>query len=270
MGGAFADGLLRSQAFKPADITLANPSQAKLERFAAQGTSVTTNNQAAVAEADITVLAVKPWLVEGVITEIGNSIKLSHQCKAPLTRPIIINFAAGVRGSQLKEWLTTALHTPANDDEDQKAAAALFTVIPNIAIAQCNSMTFIAPIDATKEETEVVKRIFDELGEAMVTDEKHLTAGTVLASCGIAYAMRYIRAAAEGGVELGFRAGEAQQIVMQTIKGAVSLLEETGMHPEQAIDLVTTPGGITIRGLNEMEHAGFTSAVVRGLKAGMH
>jgi pyrroline-5-carboxylate reductase len=80
--------------------------------------------------------------------------------------------------------------------------------------------------------------------------------------------MRYIRAASEGGVELGFKANDAKQIVMQTLRGAVELLESSGMHPEQAIDLVTTPGGVTIKGLNEMEHAGFTSAVIRGLKAG--
>ena len=106
------------------------------------------------------------------------------------------------------------------------------------------------------------------MGHTLLTDEQHLAAGTTLASCGIAYAMRYIRAAAEGGVELGFKADDAKQIVMQTLRGAVELLETTGLHPEAAIDLVTTPGGVTIKGLNEMEHAGFTSSVIRGLKAG--
>jgi pyrroline-5-carboxylate reductase len=110
--------------------------------------------------------------------------------------------------------------------------------------------------------------IFNEMGNTLITDEKHLAAGTTLASCGIAYAMRYIRAASEGGVELGFKADDAKKIVMQTMKGAVELLEASGMHPEAAIDLVATPGGVTIKGLNEMEHAGFTSAVIRGLKAG--
>ena len=81
--------------------------------------------------------------------------------------------------------------------------------------------------------------------------------------------MRYIRASVEGGVEIGFKAKDAEQIVLQTVKGAVELLQATGEHPEAAIDKVTTPGGVTIRGLNEMEHAGFTSAVVRGLKAGL-
>ena len=129
-------------------------------------------------------------------------------------------------------------------------------------------MTFIAPVVADSQQVARVKELFDTMGHSIITDEQHLGAGTTLASCGIAYAMRYIRAASEGGVELGFKADDAKQIVMQTMKGAVTLLEATGLHPEAAIDLVTTPGGVTIKGLNEMEHAGFTSAVIRGLKAG--
>ena len=131
------------------------------------------------------------------------------------------------------------------------------------------SMTFIVPVGASEQETQTVCDIFNEMGNTLITDEQHLAAGTTLASCGIAYAMRYIRAASEGGVELGFKADEAKKIVMQTMKGAVELLEASGMHPEAAIDLVTTPGGVTIKGLNEMEHTGFTSSVIRGLKAGL-
>ena len=148
------------------------------------------------------------------------------------------------------------------------APIPFFLVIPNIAIAQLSSMTFIVPVDATTEETDKIIDLFDEMGETLITDEQHLGAGTTLASCGIAYAMRYIRAAAEGGVELGFKADDAKRIVMQTVEGAVKLLEATGLHTEAAIDMVTTPWGVTIKGLNEMEHAGFTSAVIRGLKAG--
>jgi pyrroline-5-carboxylate reductase len=145
-----------------------------------------------------------------------------------------------------------------------------FLVIPNIAIAQLQSMTFIVPaLAAETQHTEQVVALFNSMGHSLITDEQHLAAGTTLASCGIAYAMRYIRAAAEGGVELGFKADQAKQIVMQTMRGAVELLEASGLHPEAAIDLVTTPGGVTIKGLNEMEHAGFTSSVIKGLKAGV-
>ena len=109
--------------------------------------------------------------------------------------------------------------------------------------------------------------VFNDLGKALFVEERLLGMGTAMAGCGIAYAMRYVRAAMEGGVELGFKADLSRDIVLQTVKGAVALLEATGHHPEAEIDKVTTPGGLTIKGLNEMEHAGFTSAVVRGLKA---
>ena len=109
--------------------------------------------------------------------------------------------------------------------------------------------------------------IFKELGEAMIIEERLMGAGMALASCGIAYAMRYVRAATEGGVELGMYAKDAQHIVEQTLVGAVELLRANKSHPEAEIDRVTTPGGITIRGLNAMEENGFTNSVIKGLKA---
>ena len=166
---------------------------------------------------------------------------------------------AGIKASQIKTWL----------DKGDNTLPPIFLVIPNTAIAVKASMTFIVPVGANAKEQNIVTSIFNELGESIVTEERLLGAGTTLASCGIAYAMRYIRAASEGGVELGFRAADAQRIVQQTVKGAVELLQANGTHPEQEIDKVTTPGGLTIKGLNEMEHAGFTSAVIRGLKAGL-
>ena len=153
--------------------------------------------------------------------------------------------------------------------KDGEDLIPFFLVIPNIAIALLSSMTFIVPANAKPEHTKLISELYGSMGEVIITDEKHLAAGTTLASCGIAYAMRYVRAASEGGVEIGFKADDAKNIVLQTVKGAVELLQATGEHPEAAIDKVTTPGGVTIRGLNEMEHAGFTSAVIRGLKAAL-
>ena len=166
---------------------------------------------------------------------------------------------AGVSGEKLLNMLA--------DNSGNKPN--VYVVIPNIAIAQLCSMNFIVPIKGDENTTEKIKALFDATGLSILTEEKLLGAGTTLASCGIAYAMRYIRAASEGGVELGFKASLARDIVLQTVKGAVSLLQANGNHPEAEIDKVTTPGGLTIRGLNEMEHAGFTSSVIRGLKAGV-
>lgn len=247
MGGAIVEGLIKGEFFKNENITVADPSQQVVEKFAEQGVSVTTDNQMAAQDADIVCVCVKPWLVAQVLKEIEGVLDAKKQ--------LLIVIAAGVPSAKIKEWLP--------------ACPPLFLVIPNIAIAHLASMTFIVPASATPEQTQLVKDIFDEMGQTILTDEQHLAAGTTLASCGIAYAMRYIRAASEGGVELGFKADDAKQIVMQTMKGAVELLQASGLHPEAAIDLVTTPGGLTIKGLNEMEHAGFTSSVIRGLKAGM-
>ena len=248
MGGAMADGFIKSGAVKPADISVANPTAQKLEHFALQGASVTTDNKTAAEGADIVIIAVKPWLVEQVVNELKPVLNY--------TRQTIITVAAGISGSQFTAWLK-------KDD----AVPQTFIVIPNTAIAVLASMTFIVPVNATADTTSTIKALFDNVGQAMVTDERHLSAGMTLASCGIAYAMRYVRAAAEGGVELGFKADMAKDIVLQTMKGAVELLQANGNHPEAEIDKVCTPGGLTIRGLNEMEHAGFTSAVIRGLKA---
>ena len=248
MGGALADGFIKSGAVKPADISVANPTAQKLEHFALQGASVTTDNKTATEGADIVIIAVKPWLVEQVVNELKPVLNY--------TRQTIITVAAGISGSQFTAWLK-------KDD----AVPQTFIVIPNTAIAVLASMTFIVPVNATADTTTTIKALFDNVGQTMVTDERHLSAGMTLASCGIAYAMRYVRAAAEGGVELGFKADMAKDIVLQTMKGAVELLQANGNHPEAEIDKVCTPGGLTIRGLNEMEHAGFTSAVIRGLKA---
>jgi pyrroline-5-carboxylate reductase len=251
MGGAFAEGLLKSDSFSADDITVSNPSQDRLNHFAQLGLSVTTYNKVAAMDADIIVIAVKPWIVESVIKEIKESFISEKQ--------MLVVIAASVTGEQIKAWVS----------ENNDIVPDIYIAIPNIAIAEKASMTFIVNVKSTEENAKTIKDVFDELGNTLVVDEHLLSAGTTLASCGIAYAMRYVRASVEGGVELGFKASDAQQIVLQTLKGAVTLLQANGNHPEAEIDKVTTPGGLTIKGLNEMEHAGFTSAVIRGLKASM-
>ena len=195
-------------------------------------------------------LVVKPWLVEELISEIKPELDYTSQ--------IIVCIAAGITPQQLSDWLGA--------DSDGFQPQSLLA-IPNTAIEILQSMTFITPVVASPESVETVKGLFNNVGSAMVIDYDHMGAATALASCGIAYAMRYIRASAEGGVEMGFYPADAVKIVCQTVKGAAGLLSQPGAHPEEEIDKVTTPGGITIKGLNEMENAGFTSAVIRGLKA---
>ncbi|MBE6201443.1 MAG: pyrroline-5-carboxylate reductase [Rikenellaceae bacterium] len=251
MGGALARGLAKGTIIPTADIYVANPSTAKLEALKEElpDINITTDNCEAAASADMVVLAVKPWKVEGVLGEIRPHLDYSRQSVASMV--------GGLGLAQLTEWL----------DRGDGVVPATYLIIPNTAIATISSMTFIASARSTEVQDCVLLDIFGELGEAMLVEEGQIAAGTSLASCGIAYALRYVRAAMEGGVELGFRADDAKRIVMQTLRGAVDVLAANDTHPEAEIDRVTTPGGLTIKGLNAMEAAGFSHSVIEGLRA---
>ena len=249
MGGAITRGLIASGSWQAADLICTAKSDSGIARIQSTlpGVQATRDNRLAASEADIVLLAVKPWLIGEVIEEIRSVLNFNRQ--------LIVSVAAGISLQEM-ELLLAAPEVP-----------ALFRAIPNTAVEVLDGVTFICRKNATDEQTSLVHDLFAALGYTMVTDEQHLAAGTALASCGIAFAMRYIRAAMEGGVELGFRPEEAARIVEHTVHGAASLLLQSGMHPEIAIDKVTTAGGITIKGLNAMERSGFTAAVIDGLKA---
>jgi pyrroline-5-carboxylate reductase len=247
MGGAFAAGLLKSDIFRADDITVANPHENKLERFAQSGASVTTDNKVAIAGADYIVIAVKPKVVKTVIDEIKTDMDYNSQT--------IINMAASISIAQLSEWL-----------EEGGKVPDIVQALPNIGIAERASMTFLSPSRQAEKNLSKVEAIFNSVGNSLVVDESLLSSGTALSGCGIAFIMRFVRAASEAGVELGFKANDAKDVVLQTMLGAVRLLQANGGNPEAEIDKVTTPGGMTIRGLNAMEQAGFTNAVIQGFK----
>ncbi len=251
MGGATARGLVRAGHLAAGDITMADLNEETLSKFAASGFQTSTDNAKAVKGADTVILAVKPFLAEQVVAGFKDALEPNQ---------ILISFAAGVSGDTLKSWL--------DNGNGGLKCGALFLTIPNIAIELCQGMTFICPVTATQAETDKAVKLFEGTGTSLIVNEKNLSSGMALSSCGIAYAMRYIRAAAEGGVEMGFYPNQAVQIVCQTVLGAASLIMEHGSNPEIEIDKVTTPGGFTIKGLNAMEAAGFTAAVQSGLKAG--
>lgn len=246
MGGAMAEGFAKSGVYSPADITTSAPHESTLSPYKAMGLNTTTDNIEAAKSADVVCIVVKPWMAEQVIKEIKGALDYQKQT--------VVAVVAGITSDQLKSWL----------DKGDGSLPPLFIVMPNIAIAVGCSMSYIVPINATSQDVETVAGIFNSAGSTLVIEER-LLGQSIAMSCSIAYAMRYVRASTEGSVQLGFKAKDALKAVLQTVKGAVELLQHDGNHPEQDIDKVTTPGGFTIRGLNEMEHAGFTSAVIRGL-----
>lgn len=250
MGGAIARGLV-ADGYAAADITMSAPHASTLEKVAAQapGINVTSSNQGAIKGAELIILAVKPWIVPEVLEEIAPLVAFREQS--------IVSLAAGITLADIDGML----HRYSSD-------RTIFRVIPNTAMAVGESMTFVSHSDsATGDRIEAVTGLFNRLGATAVIEERLMGAATSLCSCGIAYAMRYVRAATEGAAELGLYPAKARDYILATLKGAVALLEATGNNPEVEIDKVTTPGGITIKGLNAMEAHGFTTSVIEGLKA---
>jgi len=253
MGNAIVRGLIQGSVFKPEDITVIDVQQAPLDALKKDFSTlnVALSNFDSVSAADIILLAVKPWLIQDVITDIKFSMDYSRQ--------ILISIAAGVTIENIENLLTKY---PDNYD-----FPAIFRVIPNTAIAVKQSMTLISSKWATEEQDNLMLKIFNEMGSAVLLDESKIVAGTALTSCGIAYFFRYVRAATLAGVEMGFYAKQAQEMIVNTMLGAAELLKATGQNPETEIDKVTTPGGITIKGLNELEANGFSAAIVKAMKA---
>jgi len=247
MGGALAHGWLKS---KKVELTIADKNEQLLQSFRQQYPDVrtTTDNREAVKDADVIVLVVKPWLMPVVIEEIRPCIDLQKQ--------LIVSDAANFLTSQLEDALG--------------GKGQYFYVIPNIGAEYGVSMNFVSKASyASEANLQKIVSLYALCGETMVVEEKQVAAGMMMASCGIAYVMRMVRAMMEGGVEMGFYPKDAQTIAEQTMLGAVTLLRESGLHPEAAIDKVTTPGGVTIKGLNELDMAGFNAAVIRCLRAGL-
>ena len=250
MGGAVAVGAVRQKVVSDHDVVVSDPRQ-ELAQTLGNGTKIcfTSDNAAAVENADLVIVAVKPWLMQQVLE--GIAPKLDRQKQA------LVSIAAGVTFEMLDEYLSAHKY----------GHMGMYRVIPNTAIALGYSATFIAKKGTSINQDEMVRSLFDALGEVFEVDETQMTAVTALSSSGIAYALRYIDAAVKGGVEMGLGKEESLKIVMQTMRGALALLETNGTMPQTEIDKVTTPGGITLKGLEAMEKNGFSHAVIEGLLA---
>ncbi len=244
MGGAIAEGLLKSGFVAANNIFVADRKESILNRMKDLGVHTSQNNLKTAKNADVLIVAVKPYHIESVISEIKTELNPDK---------VFISIVAGVGIDDLGEMAGSEI--------------PIFRVMPNTAIALQESLTCISANGKTKAHKKYVVDLFDKLGKTVEIPEELMAAATVLSSCGIAYALRYIRAAMQGGIEIGFSAELAQTITAQTVKGATELILQSGNHPEREIDKVTTPMGVTITGLNEMEHKGFSSSLIQGVLA---
>jgi pyrroline-5-carboxylate reductase len=243
LGASIAIGIAKFTEGNQVTVTRRNTkSILHLEQL---GVTVSTNNKHNIQEADIIILTIKPYQVDTVLAEI---------------LPVIANktIASAVSGLSIE-----------NLQNKIGATHQAVRIMPNIAAQFGASATCIAFQESNKEAAQNVVRLFEGLGTAPIIDEKLMDAATVLAASGTAFALRYIRASMQAGIEIGFDWQTALAISAQTVKGAAEMLLEEKTHPEQLIDRVTTPQGCTIAGLNEMEMHGFSSSLIRGIKTSL-
>ncbi len=243
VGQALARGLLAAKRFRPADIALTRRHADKLAEMSAVGLRTGGDNPAAIARARQVVVAVQPRQLDTLLAEIRGALDPK--------RHTLISVVTGVSIAQILAQLGSDL--------------PIVRATPNTAIAIGQSMTCLAALPGHGDQLRQATTLFDAVGTTLVIDESMMESATALCACGIAFFLRSIRAASQGGIEIGFHPEEALLMAAQTARGAAGLLMREGAHPESEIDRVTTPRGCTIAGLNEMEHRGFSSAMIKGI-----
>lgn len=238
LGSSIANGIL--QDHPEANLSLTRRKVDELQSFAARGINCTSDN-AEAAKSDMVLLAVKPYNMEAILKEVGPSISEDT---------IVVSLASGVTIEDIRRHLNHG---------------HIVRAMPNIAATVGESLTCISGQD----ETAIIEaqKVFSTIGDSVVIDESLMEASTVLGACGVAFVLRFIRAMIQGGIQIGFSAELASRIVAQTVKGSAQMMIQDDEHPEVGIDKVTTPKGCTIVGLNEMEHEGFSSSLIKGIVA---
>ena len=243
LGTAILHGLLDGKKHAPESITATKRNLEPLAQFAKKGVNITSDNGAAVVRSEIILVALKPH-------NILEELEQLRQYFDP-NRHVLVSLATGISIAQLEEAVATPI--------------PVFRAMPNTAADVNQSLTCICSNSHGNGNYADVEALFTDIGETQQIEEKLMEAATVLGACGIAFVLRFIRAMVQGGIQIGFDAKTASFIVNQTVNGASQLLIQNNSHPEQEIDKVTTPKGCTIEGLNEMEHHGFSSALIKGI-----
>lgn len=244
LGKSILAGLVNSDLFKKENITAVDKSPANLQYIKENlGINGSSDINESVIDAKWIILCVQPRQLDTVLQEIKGKVKQDQVLISTVTGTSIEEINAIVPNNKVVR------------------------VMPNTGASKQLSMTCIAANDNAKEELEMVAKMFDTIGKTLVIEERLMQAATVLGASGIAFFLRFLRAMIQGGIQMGFHPHEAQIIAVQTSIGAATLVAENGTHPEREIDKVTTPQGCTIEGLNEMEHRGLSSSVIKGVMA---
>lgn len=244
IGLALAEGLVQAGVCKPSDITITRRNKSALGELSKKNFATTTDNAKAIENAEAIFICVLPQQLDEALSQIRSSVDLQKQ--------LLVSVVTGAHTNVFRNALGDKLR--------------IIRAMPNTAMKVGESMTCISAVNATQKDVALVQDLFNTMGQSIVINEDLMSAATALCACGIAFFLRTIRAASQGGVEIGFHAHDALKIAAQTAFGAAKLLIMNKTHPEEEIDKVTSPKGCTIAGLNEMEHQGLSSAFIKGIK----
>lgn len=245
LGIAIAQGIVKAKVCKSNQVFVTRRHLPKLDVLKKQGFKITSDNVVAVKASTIIILCVQPKQLAGLLEELKGALDKKKN--------VLVSTITGITTEEIASKVPSGI--------------TIVRAMPNTAIAIGASMTCLCSTNASPKQLSEIQNVFNSLGETLIIEERLMKAATVLAASGVAFFMRYLRAATQGGIQLGFDAEEAQLIAGQTAKGAAMLLQQQHSHPEVEIDKVTTPEGCTIAGLNEMEHQGLSSALIKGIVA---
>jgi pyrroline-5-carboxylate reductase len=245
IGMSIIEGILKQGNIDPSRISATRRNINAAKTLEASGVRFSTDNTLAVREAGLIIIAVKSYNFPGVIEEIREYLDPEKH--------VIISITTGISLERI--------------EKETGSSIPVFRAMPNISASVGSSVTCLCHNNSGAGKVDSVQWLFGMIGTTMVIDENLMESATILGSCGVAYVLRFIRAMIQGGIQIGFDAATASAIVNQTVRGAAELLIEKHQHPEKEIDRVTTPKGCTIVGLNEMEHNGFSSSLIKGIVA---
>lgn len=246
MGGALIKGLIAAGLLRPNQILVHDVDRKRLQELElSYGVKAVERLSDLAAASTIVVLAVKPQVMSRVVSDLKG--RLRH-------RPLIISIAAGVAIDTISRSL----------DED----LAIVRVMPNTpALVQQSASALARNAAVNEQQMEQALKLFEAVGVAVAVEEKLLDAVTGLSGSGPAYLLQFVESLIDGGVLMGLPRPIARQLVVQTVLGTATMMLETGRHPAELKDLITSPGGTTITGLQVLEAAGLRGAVMDAVEA---
>ncbi|AES81244.1 Pyrroline-5-carboxylate reductase [Medicago truncatula] len=245
MAESIAKGAVRSGVLSPSRIkTAIHSNPARRTAFESIGITVLSSNDDVVRDSNVVVFSVKPQLLKDVVLKL----------KPLLTKDkLLVSVAAGIKMKDLQEW---AGHE------------RFIRVMPNTAatVGEAASVMSLGGA-ATEEDANLISQLFGSIGKIWKADDKYFDAITGLSGSGPAYIYLAIEALADGGVAAGLPRDLALSLASQTVLGAASMATQSGKHPGQLKDDVTSPGGTTIAGVHELEKAGFRGILMNAVVA---